>query len=74
MGDAFACPEARCSCALTVSRDALCVGGYYVKHLRGISQSPWLADGGDVGDGSVAADIEAVVMPLLRADSSKVRD
>jgi hypothetical protein len=41
--------------------------------MRGISQSPWLADGGDVGDGSVAADIEAAVMPLLRADSAKVR-
>ena len=73
VGDAFRCPDAPCACTLTVSRDPLCVGGWYTKDLRGLSQSPWLADGGDVGDGSVAADIEAVVLPLLRADSAKVR-
>jgi hypothetical protein len=72
IADPFAPPDVRCSCALTVSREPLCIGGWYTKDLRGLSQSPWLVDGGDVGEGSVAADIEAVVMPLLRADSSKV--
>ena len=41
--------------------------------LRGVSQTPWLVDGGDVGDGSVQDDIEAVLLPLLRAESAKVR-
>jgi uncharacterized membrane protein YgcG len=69
----FASPAAPLCAALTVARDALFVGGYYLKQLRGISQSPWLVGGDDVGDGSVQADIEAVIMPLLHADSAKVR-
>ena len=48
------------------------VGGHYLKWARGVPQSPWIADGEPVGDGSVQASLEAVIVRHLRADGSKL--
>jgi tRNA pseudouridine(54/55) synthase len=69
------------SITVTVSRPMAYVGGYYIKHLRGISQTLWLAGatggfGGwddynieEVGNGSVSGHIEFALSALLRCDS-----
>jgi hypothetical protein len=65
----FASPASALTPVLTVAREPLYLGGYYLKALRGVSQSPW-----DAGDGSVQGDVEAVLLPALKADSAKVRE
>ncbi len=55
----------------TTLRPLCYVGGYYNKRLRGISQSLWLRDEEEVGDGSVAGSIQDVLAPHLRADEFK---
>jgi tRNA pseudouridine synthase 10 len=54
-----------------LSRPPVCFGGYYTKLIRGISQTPWLSEEQEVGNGSVSGDIEALLSPVLRADSLK---
>jgi hypothetical protein len=83
---ALACAPTRCHVAVCVNRPLLYVGGYYIKQLRGISQTMWMQPPGgggggggagpeeeesavQVGNGSVATDIQAVLQPLLRCDA-----
>ena len=85
---ALASASTRCHVAVCVMRPLLYVGGYYIKQLRGISQTMWMqppgggggggapgqeeeeAGGGmEVGNGSVATDIQAALQPLLRCDA-----
>ena len=82
---ALAAAPTRCHVAVCVSRPLLYVGGYYIKQLRGISQTMWMqptgggggagpeeeesAGAAQVGNGSVATDIQAVLQPLLRCDA-----
>jgi tRNA pseudouridine synthase 10 len=44
---------------------------YYLKWARGLSQTPWLIDDEQHGDGSVSGLIEGVLGPHLRASSLK---
>ena len=50
------------------------VGGRYLKYARGTPQSPWFADGGEVGRGSVQTSLDAVLLSpaFLHADGSKL--
>lgn len=36
--------EHGCTMAITVSRDPIYVAGHYLKHQRGLSQTPWYVD------------------------------
>lgn len=60
-----------CGATAVLSRPTTLLGGYYTKELRGISQSLWLRDDSEVGNGSVAGDIEAVLRLHLRCDNLK---
>lgn len=48
------------------------VGGRYLKWQRGVPQSPWFADGGVVGDGSVQQALEKQVLRKFKADGAKL--
>ncbi|CAL8470277.1 g9819 [Coccomyxa elongata] len=52
-------------------REAVYVGGYYRKLQRDISHSPFIIDGVRLGRTSIQEELERVVLPHLRCDSSK---
>lgn len=68
----FPLPAASTSPDLTVKveRDSVFVGGSYCKYSRSVSQSPWNAAHGNVGD-SVQTLVLKEIGPLFRADESK---
>lgn len=67
----FAPPAGPLCARFLVLRPPFELGGYYCKPLRGLSQSPWLADEQQVGDGSVSGHIEAALRAALRCDALK---
>ena len=65
----FSPPAGAALCvAFSAARPAFELGGYYTKSLRGLSQSPWLADDGPVGSGSVSGELEAALQSVLLCD------
>ena len=65
-------PRGPASCRMLTWHQPIYVGGHYLKWARGVPQSPWIADGEAVGEGSVQTSLEAVVVKCLRADGSKL--
>jgi len=65
-------PPSKATCRMLTWHQPIYVGGHYLKWARGVPQSPWTADGQTIGDGSVQASLEAVIVKLLRADGAKL--
>jgi tRNA pseudouridine synthase 10 len=64
--------ETRCTCAMVPWHRPSYLGGRYLKWARGVPQSPWFADGGVVGEGSVQQSLEKFVVQSYRADGCKL--
>lgn len=62
-------PAAAAAVTLSPHRQALYIGGRYIKLKRGVPQSPWIMHGQRNGESSVQEEIAKVVVPLLGADS-----
>ena len=65
-------PSCPVTCRMLTWHQPVYVGGRYLKWARGVPQSPWIADGEAVGEGSVQTSLEAVIVKCLRADGSKL--
>ena len=65
-------PRRKTTCRMLTYHAPVYVGGRYLKWARGVPQSPWVADGETVGEGSVQTSLEAVVVRRLRADGAKL--
>ena len=72
--DARVAPLARATVRMLCWHRPAYVGGRYLKYARGTPQSPWFADGGEVGRGSVQTSLDAVLLSpaFLHADGSKL--
>ena len=64
-------PAASAHVLVRVRRLPVYIGGYYLKHERDVSQSPFFIDGERKGRTSVQEEIERHILPLLRADGAK---
>ena len=65
-------PATAATCRMLTWHQPMYVGGHYLKWARGVPQSPWVADGETVGEGSVQTSLDAVIVRRLRADASKL--
>ena len=58
---------ARATCRLFPWHQPCYLGGRYLKWKRGVPQSPWFADGGVVGEGSVQTSLETFALAAFRS-------
>lgn len=61
-GPDFVVEQVPCDVHVTMSRRPLYLHGRYLKHVRGVSQSPWIVDGVRLGAYSVE---ELIANPIL---------
>ena len=59
--------SARATCRLFPWHQPCYLGGRYLKWKRGVPQSPWFADGGVVGEGSVQTSLETFALAAFRS-------
>ena len=59
--------NARATCRLFPWHAPCYLGGRYLKWKRGVPQSPWFADGGVVGEGSVQTSLETFVVKAFKS-------
>jgi tRNA pseudouridine synthase 10 len=57
----------RATCRLFPWHAPCYLGGRYLKWKRGVPQSPWFADGGVVGEGSVQTSLETFVVKAFKS-------
>ena len=58
---------ARATCRLFPWHQPCYLGGRYLKWKRGVPQSPWFADGGVVGEGSVQTSLETFALAAFKS-------
>lgn len=58
---------ARATCRLFPWHQPCYLGGRYLKWKRGVPQSPWFADGGVVGEGSVQTSLETFALKAFKS-------
>jgi tRNA pseudouridine synthase 10 len=66
-GEPSAHRTARATCRLVPWHQPCYLGGRYLKWKRGVPQSPWFADGGVVGEGSVQTSLETFALAAFKS-------
>ena len=59
--------SARATCRIFPWHRPVYLGGRYLKWRRGVPQSPWFADGGVVGEGSVQTSLETFALAAFKS-------